>query len=200
MLFRVSTGDKRPQHSPRNSSRRKRLADLSPGETSKGDGSEMDDNPYPVRFNLLRTLSSTTADMEKPSSSKPMSCVQRPLSSACHTEFALFHHLQHILRKDEGTVTALGDVFRRRNEVTAVNLFSLDSDVMVESDSMSSCEVFEVGEGGVIMPPHDDSIAENDGVLYSAAIWNVIKVLRRHRNPTSSTLFAKISTGRKYRK
>lgn len=182
MLFRVSTGDKRPQHSPRNLSRRKRLADQTTGESLGNDGSEDDSGAFSVRFNLLRTLSSTTAEMEKPSSSEPISCVQKHLSASCHTEFALFHHLQHILRKDEGTVTALGDVFRRRNEITAVNLFSLDSDVMVESDSISSCEVFEVGEGGVVTAQHDEPIAENDGVLYSAAIWNIIKVSLRPRN------------------
>lgn len=123
--------------------------------------------------------------MEAAPPTGPISCVQGRLESSCYTEFELFLHLQQIPNAYKDTVKALGDVFRRRNEVTALNLFCLASDVMVESDDISSCEVLEVGGGGVVVLRHGGQpILGRDDVLYSAAIWNMIKV-GRHRVNTA---------------
>lgn len=124
---------------------------------------------------------SSTSD---PTPAGPVSCVREHLSPASYTEFELFVHLQHIPKTNEDTTKALGEVFRRRGEITAVNLFSLDCDVMVESDDLSSCEVFEVMEGGAVLARHQQTGPGREDVLYSAAAWNMIKV-RRYMRGTS---------------
>lgn len=181
MLYRVSTGDRKSYRSPRGSLGRNRLSDMASCDPlSREDDREDNDERSrysSASFAPFRPLSSATFDMDGPPPTGPISCVQERLPSSCYTEFELFLHLQQIPQANKDTVKALGDVFRRRSEVTALNLFSLNSDVMVESDDVSSCEVLEVGEGGMVVLRHGGhSVLGPGDALYSAAIWNMIKV------------------------
>lgn len=178
MLYRVSTGDRKNHRLSRGSVGRNRLSEMAHRDPSETGDREYDEHCRysSASFNFLRPMSSATFETDFSPPTGPISCVQERLSYSSYTEFELFLHLQHIPKTNKDTVKVLGDVFRRRTEVTALNLFSLASDVMVESDDISSCEVFEVGEGGVVVARHDHFILSRDDGLYSAAIWNMIKV------------------------
>lgn len=177
MLFRTSTGDRRAQFSFDNEGRN-RFASVSTGPFNEADPEDEGDCYTNISSRLPALASPTTAlHMESlPSDTGPITCVQDRLPSSCYTEFDLFHHLQHILKSNKDTVIALGDLFRRRNELTALNLFSIQSDVMVEMDQISYCEIFDVGQSGVLDFRDNDHYAGRDEVLYSASIWNLIRV------------------------
>lgn len=184
MLYRSSTSERKLHRFSKSSSAgRSRLSDATLWDLSETDDQEKDEHGLfsPSSFSAVPPLphgAALDADMTPPTG--PISCVRECLPSASHTEFELFVHLQHIPKaNNKDTITALGDVFRRRSEITASNLFSLSSDVMVESDAVSGCEVLEVVQDGVVVPRFEERIRGNDEVLYSSAAWNMIKVLRR---------------------
>lgn len=187
MLYRTSTSERKfHRFSKTSSAGRSRLSDATLWNLSETDDREKDEHGLfsPFNFNAAPPLPYETLDVDMAPPTGPISCVQECLPSSSHTEFELFVHLQHIPKTNKATIAALGDVFRRRSEITASNLFSLSSDVMVESDAVSGCEVLEVVQGGVVIPRFEESILSSDDVLYSSATWNMIKVLLRRSTGT----------------
>lgn len=106
----------------------------------------------------------------------PVTTVQRTLSTASYTEFDLVHHLHNISGKHVETVAALGDVYRQRDELTVLTLFSLDPEVLDASDQFAACEVYEVRQDGSVIPRYDGCIDRHNEGLEASATWSLIKV------------------------
>lgn len=130
---------------------------------------------YDSRFVPTSPVISPTTGVH-PTWTGPISCVQRPLSSSSYTEFDLLHHLQRISETNKETVTALGDVFRQRDELTVTTLFSLEPEVQKVDEEASYCEVHDIQRDGAVIPRYDDCVDTHNEGLESSPTWDLIKV------------------------
>lgn len=111
-----------------------------------------------------------------PSANDSISCVQTPLPSTSYTEFDLIDHIHQVSEKNTATVIALGDVFRQRNELTIPTIFSLDAAAPDFNDELPGCEVYEVGQGAVVVPWNPSRSYMRQDTMESSAVWNLIRV------------------------
>ncbi|PSR92345.1 hypothetical protein BD289DRAFT_181712 [Coniella lustricola] len=106
----------------------------------------------------------------------PVTTVQRTLSTASYTEFDLVNHLHDISGKHAETVLALGDVYRQRDELTVLTLFSLDPEVLDTGNQAAACEVYEVRQDGSVVPWYDSCADRHNEGLEASPTWSLIKV------------------------
>lgn len=110
-----------------------------------------------------------TSQISSPVGDERVSRVQTTLSPAPYTDEQLITHLQQAETKD-ATVAALGDVWRRRAELTSATLFNIGTDSGTGEDDYwanATYEVYEVGKDGLLNPRHDDKSNED--------VWGIIK-------------------------
>lgn len=142
---------------------------------------EDDRNDFAFMSRTQRSHSPTSTTDDVAGSSSPpakLEVEKKSLPPSSYTEFDLVNHVQHITRDQKETVTALGEVFTRRNSLTALTWFTVDSDVMVDTDEESACEIFEAQLDGSVIQLSEEQAAtdDDDATLYSAGIWEKIKV------------------------
>lgn len=109
------------------------------------------------------------------SSDEPISCVRLPLSASSYSKFDLLHHLHQISRNDTAVISALGDVYLQRKELTIPTLFTLDSSVL-DSEGYPDCEVFDVDRDSLIMVRIQSQTDRQNDADDSSRAWNLLKV------------------------
>lgn len=117
-----------------------------------------------------------------------VSCVLRPLEQESFSEGHLVSHIRSIDEGNQDTVTALGDVWHKRNELDASNvLASFETGDGSRYDS-ATYEIFEVGRDGVPKPmqvqPEQTYVGggDGDGDNQDASIWRVMKDINADGN------------------
>lgn len=114
------------------------------------------------------------------SSQPPIPSVQGGLSPASFDEQQLVDHVRAVDEAAAGTVAALGDVWRKREELDAGKVF--DSLAFAshadELWTSTSCEVYDVDRDGMTMPRHDVRGNSAEDIVDAAAVWMTIKVGR----------------------
>lgn len=104
-----------------------------------------------------------------------ISHVKRPLTAESYSKFDLLYHLHRISRGNTSVVSALGDVYLQRKELTVPTLFSLDSSTPA-TDGFPSCEVYDVDPDCLSMMRVRAQIDSYDDANESYYLWDLIKV------------------------
>ncbi|KAK4100358.1 hypothetical protein N658DRAFT_507877, partial [Parathielavia hyrcaniae] len=136
-------------------------------------------------FSPLTPLSRTaSAKAHAPDSSGPVPSVSKLLPRVSFSEENLVAHIRNVNEASEtsrGTVTALGDVWQRRDELEPSTVLG-----SFESGEGSRCEsatyvVYEVGRDGIPQPmpipsgPAAVAGVDGDGDNGDASVWSVLK-------------------------
>jgi hypothetical protein len=110
-----------------------------------------------------------------------VSSVSKLLSQASFSEEDLVAHIRSVDETTHGTVTALGDVWQRRNELEPSNILgSFESGEGSRYES-ATYEIYEVGKDGIPkskqIPSGQASVlgADGDGDNRDASVWGVLK-------------------------
>jgi hypothetical protein len=121
-----------------------------------------------------RTTSARTSETFVPS-------ISRPLCRESFTEEDLVAHLRVIDESNQDTVTALGDVWQKRNELDPSNLLiSFETGEGSRYDS-ATYDIYEVGKDGTPKPKQIQAEqahfvgGDGDGDNQDASVWRVLK-------------------------
>lgn len=195
------TGDKMPL----------RFAHMHSKRTSGGPADEMYDSKrkdsIATRDSIDYLVSSTVSGhliedgpMEGVSpTNAAISHVQRPISAASYSKFDLLHHLHRISRNNTSVISALGDVYLQRKELTVPTLFSLDASP-VATGGFPSCEVYDVDSDCLALRQRQGQDDDYDDPNESSCMWNMIKVRIEIKNAPVVTQYIELSaSGCKYR-
>lgn len=105
----------------------------------------------------------------------PISCVRIPLSASSHSKIDLLHHLYQISPHDTAVISALGDVYLQRKELTIPTLFSLDSRVL-DPNEYPDCEVYDVDRDSLTMVQKQRQTTSHDDPDGSSRTWDMLRV------------------------
>lgn len=106
---------------------------------------------------------------------KPITHVKRPLIAESYSKFDLLHHLHRISRGNTSVVSALGDVYLQRKELTVPTLFSLEPSTPA-FDKLPSCEVYDVDPDCLALMRVQGQNGSYDDANESCHLWDLIKV------------------------
>lgn len=112
-----------------------------------------------------------------------ISTVEKPVASYCFDNKALLNHLKCTEAFSEATVAILDDVWRRRSELDASNLFSIGSDTGTTEDDCyanATYEVYDVDQDGLAVAQHDEHGNADDEYLEALTVWDTIKDVNVH--------------------
>lgn len=104
-----------------------------------------------------------------------ISHVKRPISAASYSKFDLLHHLHRISRNNKSVISALGDVYLQREELTVPTLFSLGAGPLT-TDEFPSCEIYDVDTDCLAMGQREGQNEDYDDPNESSRVWDMIKV------------------------
>lgn len=104
-----------------------------------------------------------------------ISHVKRPVSAASYSKFDLLHHLHRFSRNNTSVISALGDVYLQRKELTVPTLFSLDPSPLA-TDDFPSCEVYDVDPDCLTMVQREGQSEDYNNSNESSRVWDMIKV------------------------
>ena len=129
---------------------------------------------------LSRTASVRTTET-------PVSSVLKPLYQESFTDAELVAHIRSIDEaSQQHTVTALGEVWQKRDELDASNVFT--SFEMGEGSLYDSAtyDIYEVGRDGVPKPRQTEQIflfgGDGDGDNQDSSVWDVLKDINSDGN------------------
>ncbi|KAJ9148616.1 GTPase-activator protein for ras-like GTPase containing protein [Pleurostoma richardsiae] len=136
--------------------------------------SDADEDGFPFMPLLPPQLSAPVPE-DKASSAQGL------LSSYSFTDHQLVEHLKSLDDDDvpEATAAALGDVWRKRSELTAETLFMTPDTASGDEGLYESAtyEVYDVGRDGLPVAQHDNTGNADDVILDPSTVWDTVKAV-----------------------
>ncbi|KAF7518516.1 hypothetical protein G7054_g13437 [Neopestalotiopsis clavispora] len=101
-------------------------------------------------------------------------CVQQSLPSHTYHDSELYFHIKES-PFPEATQIALGDVYRRREELELQNMFQLFNDQHDKLYDSAAYQVFDVGRDALARPRHPAGNKDTDMILDAKTVWDSVK-------------------------
>lgn len=102
-------------------------------------------------------------------------CVHRTLLGYTYQDDELYIHIKES-SFTEATQIALGDVYRRREELELQTLFQLFNDQHDKLYDSAAYQVFDVGKDALARPRHAAGNKDSDTILDAKTVWDTVKV------------------------
>jgi hypothetical protein len=109
------------------------------------------------------------------------SSVLNPLPCESFSENDLVTHIRSIEESTQATVMALGDVWQRRNELDASNIFSSFESGEASRYESATYDIYEVGKDGipkpkqVVVEPAHSTLGDGEGDNRDASVWMLLR-------------------------